>query len=566
MALFIFVLILPYTFGRMAVRVSPAQIDRILAQTLLELTARRDSEEVGSLIYNSDIVDWAQQNYFIPSTMSPIKLLLHQIAILRYMFTRRDDNHFPAQTLIYSTVKKSGKTTIGGVVGRWFTETQSRFNDIYCCGNDLTQATEREFLDIRNSIALSPGFDRSKEVLPGRWRMRARTMQCVMTGSRVRAVSVDAKGEAGGAPALSVWTELWGFDTKDATRFWEEMTPAPTLEDSIRLVETYAGFDDGSSKLLYDLYDMGLQGHQLTAGELAAFVCREDTPGQTFQDFVNCWAETKGDPTVKIPLWHNEQAGLIMYWDSGLIARRMPWQQGERGERYYREQVAGEPPDAYRRHHLNEWTGAESAFIPIELWDACGEVHKQHDWEPIKPLLEGDRTPLIIGADGAVSGDCFGIVAVTRCPHDTTAVDIKAYKKWDPAEEGGFVDFSKPEEFLRIVPKVNNVVQIAYDPFQLADMMQRLMRDFVAWCEPFSQGSDRLLADSRLYDLIINRRIHHSHQPEIREHIANANKKLQASEDSKLRIVKKSNGRKIDLAVALSMASHRCLVLTMENA
>lgn len=246
-----------------------------------------------------------------------------------------------------------------------------------------------------------------------------------------------------------------------------------------------------------------------------------------------------------------------MYWDTGVVARRMPWQQGERGDLYYQERASQEPPTAFRRHHLNEWVGAESAFIPIELWDAC----QQH---PIPPLKDGDKSvQLVISADAAVSGDCFGIVAVSRCPIDPTSVDVRAIKKWDPSESGGVVDFTEPETFLRVIPEINNVVHICYDPYQLEDMMQRLRRDFVTWIEPFNQGADRLKADSQLYDLIVQKRIHHSGEYDLREHIANANAKLQNDEDSKLRIVKKANGKKIDLAVALSMASSRCLYLLL---
>jgi hypothetical protein len=80
---------------------------------------------------------------------------------------------------------------------------------------------------------------------------------------------VDAAGEAGGRPSLMIFTELWGFESAEALRFWEEMTVVPTLRDSIRLVETYAGYE-GESELLFGLYDRVKQsGRQLTNGELA---------------------------------------------------------------------------------------------------------------------------------------------------------------------------------------------------------------------------------------------------------------------------------------------------------
>jgi phage terminase large subunit-like protein len=113
-----------------------------------------------------------------------------------------------------------------------------------------------------------------------------------------------------------------------------------------------------------------------------------------------------------------------------------------------------------------------------------------------------------------------------------------------------------------------NVQQICYDPYQLESLMQRLRHDRVAWCEPFSQQQDRLKADRMLYDLIVQRRLHHGEDPRgavkpLREHVLNSNAKLEKDQDSKLRIIKKSSDRKIDLTVATSMGAYRCLYLML---
>lgn len=113
-----------------------------------------------------------------------------------------------------------------------------------------------------------------------------------------------------------------------------------------------------------------------------------------------------------------------------------------------------------------------------------------------------------------------------------------------------------------------NVQQICYDPYQLESTSQRLRKEGVAWLKPFSQQLDRLKADRQLYDLIVQGRLHHREDPRgartpMREHILNANAKVEKDQDSKLRIIKKSAGRKIDLTVAMSMGSARCLELLL---
>lgn len=600
----------------MPIRITSGFQEQFLAQVMTELAAKKQQEAGTRDAFQSDICDWGEEHFFIPGTDEPIKLPLHQKAVLRFMFTRRDNGHFRWQNYVYSTIKKSGKSTTAGLVARWYAETQTRFGEIYAIGNDLDQAKERSFKEVHRSLELTPGYNKEKESLPGRWILQKTSMRCLMTGSQIKAIAVDAKGEAGGQQAMTIWTELWGFENEDAKRFWDEMPPINTVPDSIRLVETYAGYE-GESELLRGLYDRGHEGHQMSAGELAEFVCRPGVPGEEYQDYVNAWHETNGDPEVLIPIWYNDVASICMYWDEGLRARRMPWQHmfeplgddddeficricrelksrheesGLTADQYYAaEEEAARSPQIFRRLHLNEWVGAESSFVPMESWDACGHEHPSHDWAPIKILQDGERSPIVASADAAVTGDCFGIVAVQRCPFDPTCVDLRALRKWDPADQGGTIDLSQPEEFIRNICKINNIMQLAYDPYQMESMAQRLRRDQVAWVAPFNQAGDRLKADSALYDMIVGRRLHYSHAEAVpgvqeacpctdktvapdrcncmirhmREHIANSNSKVQVNEDSKIRIVKKASGKKIDLCVSLSMAAARCMYLRL---
>jgi len=397
-------------------------------------------------------------------------------------------------------------------------------------------------------------------------------------------------------------TELWAFTLPDAVKFYTEMTPVPTRRDSIRLVETYAGYD-GQSELLQDLYNTGMAGRQLTNGELATAVAR-DKDGERYEDFLWAFAETEGDPDALVPCWVDDVASLFMYWDSGTQARRMPWQHGPVADQYYTAQAKTLPPGEYDRLHLNLWIGAVSGFVPIEWWDACYDP----DLEELPP---GTDTPVIVGVDAAVTNDCFGVVMVSRYPDSElakTTVAVRGCRKWDP-KPGEPIDLTAAESFLRTICRGGctqfhalgrdgkthppegydcpacaggmtiprfNIKQLAFDPSQLSLMMQRLTRDRIAWCEPFIQMKDRNIADSDLRTMIAERRLRHTcpppghpdHDPghplmELRRHLNNAAAQLEAKQDSKLRIVKKAPDRKIDLVVALSMAAKRSLYLRL---
>jgi phage terminase large subunit-like protein len=126
---------------------------------------------------------------------------------------------------------------------------------------------------------------------------------------------------------------------------------------------------------------------------------------------------------------------------------------------------------------------------------------------------------------------------------------------WYPPP-GGKIDFSEPEGELRRLFREYNVVEFCYDPYQLEDMAGRFRNEAIVHTYAFAQGADRLKADKALYDNIRQRRIRHTGEPDLREHILNANAEM-GKDGKSLRLVKKSDARKIDAAVALSMARER---------
>ncbi|OFW99471.1 MAG: hypothetical protein A3E78_17365 [Alphaproteobacteria bacterium RIFCSPHIGHO2_12_FULL_63_12] len=107
--------------------------------------------------------------------------------------------------------------------------------------------------------------------------------------------------------------------------------------------------------------------------------------------------------------------------------------------------------------------------------------------------------------------------------------------------------------------KAYPIYEVAYDEWQMESVAQRL-RAVGINCRPFSQQADRNIADSDLRDLFLNRRIAHSGGELLRSHAENAACVIDRHE-RKLRMVKKAQDRKIDVLVAVSMATRRCLEL-----
>jgi len=169
--------------------------------------------------------------------------------------------------------------------------------------------------------------------------------------------------------------------------------------------------------------------------------------------------------------------------------------------------------------------------------------------------------PEVVALDAAVSGDSFAFVAVSRHPDDRDKVVERHTKIWTPEEfEDDTIDQGVIEEYVRDYLADHNVVQLTYDPYQCHYLASRL-KDSV-WTDEFTQGAQRLEADRQLLDLLVGKRFLHSGDPNLTAHMMNAYRKTDSG-GRQIRIVKGSPDLKVDAAVALSMATARCLALNL---
>lgn len=216
-----------------------------------------------------------------------------------------------------------------------------------------------------------------------------------------------------------------------------------------------------------------------------------------------------------------------------------------------------------------EWEDLSDStrFLPsITLWDLC----KSNDI----PALSKTE-PMILGVDAAKGrttshSDCFAIVGVTRHWKPDKRRDhtvVRFFQTWR-ARPGKSISFEGndyepgPEMVMRKLCKDFNIIQIAYDPYELHDMGQRFNRQRIAWMKEFSQQKERSEADSDLYTSIIARTITHGGDATLREHIGNSDRNV-SDDGRKMRLVKRLPNLPIDGAVALSMAVMRCKHLNL---
>jgi phage terminase large subunit-like protein len=138
----------------------------------------------------------------------PFTLMDHQREILRLAFAFDDSGRLPWDTIIYSCIKKSGKTTLNGAVTLGWGFTQEAPNEILILANDLEQTLARVFKTMEGIIHHNPELEREAEV-------QTKTI-FLANGTTVTAISGDYQGAAGSNHGFVSYDELWGYTSESS--------------------------------------------------------------------------------------------------------------------------------------------------------------------------------------------------------------------------------------------------------------------------------------------------------------------------------------------------------------
>lgn len=480
-----------------------------------------------------NIVEWCENFYYVDDEESgglrPIKLAPHQKRIFYDITEYDEDGRLPYTTIVYSCPKKSGKTALAGMFGLWYAFNEYAPNEIYVMANDLEQSQGRIFRAMWKSLHANPATQHivgADHPLPS----RNQDMIILPNGTFIQALSNDYAGAAGSNHGLTLWSELWGFFSENSRRLWDELTPVPTRKNSIRYVETYAGFL-GESELLEEIYRRMVEDEKGNE--------REDK--RIYKDGFEVDGVWYNTP---LPVYVDKESKTYVYWDT---EPRMPWQT----EEYYAAEAKTLRPSAFIRLHRNSWVASTNQFISSEMWREC-------EYDPTHEIWgRAIELPQVLGADASTKKDKTGLISVSYDP-ELKLFFVRWHKLWE-AEENELFDGEKiidleetiKKEIIRASENIRQLQAVYYDPYQLHAIATDLKKRKIEMVE-FPQHSLRMKADSNLYTVISQKRLVVYPDDDLRNHVTKA--KAKEYEEGKVRITKGKSMDKVDLAVALSMA------------
>jgi phage terminase large subunit-like protein len=442
----------------------------------------------------------------------------------------------PVRTAVLSMPRKQGKTAIAAGLALCHLsgpEAEQR-GQVYSAANDRAQAS-LIYNEMAAIISRVPFLDERISL-----RRHAKEMEDFENGSVYAALSADVPGKHGLSPSFCVYDEMGQAPKRDLLDALD--TAMGARAEPLMLVISTQAADDLAP--MSELIDYGLR---VQSGEI-------EDPSFHLTHYA---APEDADPWSP-ETWALANPALGDFRSLEDVAR-----QAAQAQRIPSKQAA------FENLILNKRIAAETKFLPLSEWKACGAE--------LRPDLEG--RPCWLALDMAATRDLTALVAVFPAEDGTVDAMAQFYLPSDGLADRGERDrvpytVWRDQGFLTATPGAAtdprfiaatvaqlcarfNVQALAYDRWRIETFKMALADEGVADLEMVEHGQgyrDMAPAVDILERMVAERKLRHANNPILTWCIGNAvvtkdpagNRKLDKS---------RATGR-IDGAVALAMALH----------
>jgi phage terminase large subunit-like protein len=483
----------------------------------------------------------------------PFVLMPWQEQIVRDIFgiVDKDSGYRQFRVAYVEISKKSGKSELAAAIALYLLFADGEAGaEVYSCAADINQASI-VYGVAKAMVEQCSDLNNISKLLPSTKRI-----SFAHTNSFYRVLSSETKSKQGFNVSGLIFDELFAQQTRE-------------------LFDTMTKFTgDARRQPLYFLIT--------TAGRDKTSICYEQ-----HSKALAILDGSKIDPTF-YPAVFGIQDGDD--WEDEAVWRRVNPSIGvtiqfETVQAAY-EQAKQNPAEElhFRQFRLNEWANFDVRWMPMDKWDACGQLTVENGQLTIEERLRGrdcyggldlsstgDLTALVLVFPPQGDDDKYTVLPFYWLPEN--AIDLRTrrdhvpYAVWRKSgvvnvTEGDVVDYDFVTAFIEKLSETYKIREIAYDRWGAEKIRRDLEelgeeRGFTVFS--FGQGFASMAAPTRdLMQLVQEGKLRHGKHPVLDWNMGNVVAETDAHLNVKMS--KKKSTEKIDGAVALVMGLARAMI------
>ena len=464
----------------------------------------------------------------------PFNLRPWQTRIVKQLFKKRRDGLRQYRTCLLMLPRKNGKTELAAAMALYGLLADGEIGaEVYSAAADRDQAA-LVFNVAAQMLRNDPALESECYIVDSQKRIVQES-----TGGVYRAISAEAYSKHGFNASWVIYDELHAAPNRDLYDVLSTSMGART--QPLLLVISTAGYDRDS--ILGELYRHALRVRETPSIDPTFLPLIYEAPTEADWTSERVWK--KANPAL---------GDFRSLEDMRILCQRA--------------QEIPAQENNFRRLYLNQWTEQSARWVPMAAWDAC----KAQD---ASPPARGRRCYL--GLDLASTRDLTALVGVfpddrgfdvraqffipelnirERVNRDRVPYDLWQREDWVTVTPGNVVDYERVRAAVLEWAALYDVREIAYDPWNATDLVQRLQDQDGLACVPMRQGFASLSAPTKALEAaILSKRLRHDGHPVLRWNLSNVAVETDAA--GNLKLSKKASTEKIDGAVALVMALDR---------
>ena len=469
-----------------------------------------------------------------PHARQPFNLRPWQTRIVKRLFKQRRDRTRQYRTCLLMLPRKNGKTELAAALAVYFLLHDGEVGgEVYSAAADRDQAA-LVFHVAAQMIRNNPALEAEVQIVDSQKRIVHPA-----SGSIYRAISAEAYSKHGFNASVVIYDELHAAPTRE---LWDVLaTSQSTRAQPLMMAISTAGFDRQS--ILYELYAHAKRVIEQPSIDPTFLPVIYEAPAE---------ADWRKEKTWRIA---NPALGDFRSLDEMRImcqrAQEIPAQE-----------------NSFRRLYLNQWTEQSSRWLSLLQWNACAGPTPSYAGRVCYVGLDlsstTDTTALVAVYPDA-DGQGFDVRVAAFLPADKlrerTTRDRLPYDEWARrgvliATPGNVVDYERVRAELQAWADESDVREVAYDPWNATDLVQRLSAQDGLNCVPVRQGFASLSAPTKaLEKAVLSRALRHDGHPVLEAHIGNV--AVETDGAGNVKPSKKLSTDRIDLVAALVMAVDR---------